>query len=311
MRRRPLAVKTLDLLTVPSSEPTAPRLWTRRDPAGERREEPPHLHRFFELVFIEEGEGTHAIDGQRFEASPGDAFWIAPGQLHDAAELYGTTKWLIAFGAEVLTPGQTEAAPLLDASSHSWQMPFALARRGHCRATLPPAQCESWRARLGQLEHELETRPLGYAEASRALLQLLLLDVTRLVSAGGVEPARASTPLLEAVFAFIEDNYRRPIGLRDVARAVNRSPAYLTDMVHRETGRPIFGWIAERRLAEARRLLLLSGESIEEIASAVGYGDARHFSRQFRQHTGLPPRAWRKARLAPKETAHSPKRRAL
>ncbi|WP_414639245.1 AraC family ligand binding domain-containing protein [Archangium sp.] len=90
------ASKTLDILAFPASEPTAPRLWTRRYPAHAHHEEPPHLHRFFELVFIEEGEGTQAIDGRRFAASPGDAFWIAPGQLHDSTGLYGTTKWLIA-----------------------------------------------------------------------------------------------------------------------------------------------------------------------------------------------------------------------
>jgi AraC-like DNA-binding protein len=44
----------------------------------------------------------------------------------------------------------------------------------------------------------------------------------------------------------------------------------------------------------ARFLLQNDHQTVEQIARALGYQDVSHFSRQFRQHHGLPPHAWRK-----------------
>lgn len=53
-------------------------------------------------------------------------------------------------------------------------------------------------------------------------------------------------------------------------------------------------WLDQyRRLPEARRLLLVGSAPIAEIALAVGYGDPLHFSRRFRQLSGLSPRQYR------------------
>ena len=46
------------------------------------------------------------------------------------------------------------------------------------------------------------------------------------------------TPLLSEVFNFIETNYHQSITLHNVAKAVGYSPAYLTDLVKRQTGQP-------------------------------------------------------------------------
>jgi YesN/AraC family two-component response regulator len=101
-------------------------------------------------------------------------------------------------------------------------------------------------------------------------------------------------PHLQEVFDFIEAHYHQGITLSDVAVAVGYSPAYLTSRVARETGDTVNGWIFKRRMAAARPLLKNTNKSIEQIAIALGYQNACHFSRQFRQHHGLPPKAWRK-----------------
>lgn len=280
-------------------EDTGLRLRVWRTPAPVCCERRVHRHAFFLVTCVHAGHGSQAIDGRCVDLAPGDLSWVAPGQDHDPAGLAGVTASTLAFCADAVDP--IEAGPLLltGPPRHPWQLPFVLAlRHRRCRVALPADQHDAWRAGLVRLEHELEARLPGHASAARALLMLLLLDVARQVSADGAEPGPVRSELTEAVFRFIDQHYRRPIGLRDVARAVSRSPAYLTDRVRRETGRPVLSWLIDRRMAEARRLLWTSDLPTEQVAVRSGFGDPRHFARQFRRINGLPPQAWRAAQRA-------------
>ena len=99
---------------------------------------------------------------------------------------------------------------------------------------------------------------------------------------------------LNKVFDFIEGNYQDAIGLVEVAQFVGYSPAYLTDLVRRQTGRPVHDWIIERRLTEACLLLCETNDSASRIAEITGYQTIGYFFRQFRQRYGTTPQAWRK-----------------
>lgn len=101
---------------------------------------------------------------------------------------------------------------------------------------------------------------------------------------------------LRKVFDFIEANYHRQITLDEVAQAVGYSPAYLTNMVRQQTGKTLYGWIIERRMAQARSLLLETDQSVNQIAEAVGYRNSGHFITQFRKLHGTTPQAWKSAR---------------
>ncbi|MEH2270497.1 MAG: DNA-binding response regulator [Nostoc sp.] len=100
---------------------------------------------------------------------------------------------------------------------------------------------------------------------------------------------------LNKVFSFIEANYHRPITLKDVAVAVGYCPTYLTNLVQKQTGQTVQNWIIQRRMLAARSLLLETDQKIEAIATLVGYQCMVHFFRQFRQHHGTTPQAWRRA----------------
>ncbi len=99
---------------------------------------------------------------------------------------------------------------------------------------------------------------------------------------------------LQEVFDFIEANFQRGITLCDVAEAVGYSAAYLTHRVAKQTGDTVNSWIVKRRMVEARVMLQETEHTIEQIATALGYQNACHFSRQFRQHNEIPPQTWRK-----------------
>jgi YesN/AraC family two-component response regulator len=107
-------------------------------------------------------------------------------------------------------------------------------------------------------------------------------------------------PQLSDVFKYIEDNYHQGITLSDVAKAVGYAPAYLTDLVRRQTGKTVNRWIVKRRMMAAQSLLLETRQSIEQIAETVGYQNTGHFFRQFRQYHGNTPQGWRKAQILQK-----------
>ncbi len=105
-----------------------------------------------------------------------------------------------------------------------------------------------------------------------------------------------SIPRLHEVFNFIELNYHQSISLREVARAVGYSSAYLTDLVRRLSGKTVNTWIFERRIVEAGNLLLETDYPIKEIALKLGYQDISYFHRQFRDYYKHTPRNWREMR---------------
>ena len=107
-----------------------------------------------------------------------------------------------------------------------------------------------------------------------------------------------STSKLSEVFDFIELNYHQSIRLKEVAEAVGYSSAYLTDLVRRMTGKTVNNWIIERRIAEAKRLLSETEDSIEQIAFTVGYQNINHFYYQFRNYCRDTPRSWRRKQLS-------------
>ncbi len=106
----------------------------------------------------------------------------------------------------------------------------------------------------------------------------------------------AGSPMGE-VFKFIEANYQQPITLTEVAQAVGYAPAYLTDLMRRQSGKTVYQWIVERRMTAACSLLLETNRSVEEIATAVGYSYTGCFFRQFRLSFGMAPKAWRKTQI--------------
>ena len=115
---------------------------------------------------------------------------------------------------------------------------------------------------------------------------LLLVSLSRLAADVVVDLRLKDESLLAEVFGCIESHFHEPISLRDVAQAVRLSPGYLTTVVRRKTGRTVQEWIAERRMAEARRLLVETDLPVEEVGRRVGYGESSYFVRTFRRIHG-------------------------
>lgn len=77
------------------------------------------------------------------------------------------------------------------------------------------------------------------------------------------------------------------------AEKLHLSPNYLSDLLKKETGQPAKDHINDYLVRIAKDKLLLSTESISEIAYGLGFEYPQHFSKLFKNHTGLSPAKYR------------------
>lgn len=256
-----------------------------------------HAHDFPLLSYFEHGGGSLRIGSRVWPIVDGDLYLVAPGEVVGAGDtrgFAGAAGWAIYFSPEVLGPQPLES--FLGWRTHALLFPFARdGTVGIQHLAIPAAERAAWSARFAALDAELREQQPAYQEAVLARLTLLLVGVARLAAAVGGDRQFKDDPLLARVFGVIEARYGERISLHDVARAVSLSPGHLTTIVRRKTGRTVLAWIAERRLAEARRLLVETDLTVGEIGRRIGFGDAGHFVRAFRDAHHATPRAWRLA----------------
>jgi AraC-like DNA-binding protein/quercetin dioxygenase-like cupin family protein len=273
------------------------RLVGPRLPPGHPARDHAHAHDFLVLAYFERGGGALRVSGRDWPVVAGDAFVIAPGEVvrpDENGDPEASEGWAVFFPPEVLEP-QTPGA-FLSWRAHPLLFPFVgRAAGGAQRLSVPRAQRVAWSERFSDLDRELRQRRDGYNEAVLAELTLLLVSVSRLAADIVGDLRLKDEPLLAAVFDFIEAHYHEPISLKDVARAVSLSPGHLTTVVGQKTGRTVQRWITERRMTDARRLLVETDLTADAIGVKVGYRDPSYFIRSFRRSHTLTPLEWRRA----------------
>ncbi|WP_330179978.1 AraC family transcriptional regulator [Nocardia sp. NBC_01503] len=250
----------------------------------------PHIHDFPVLMYVAAGADDPAV------SRTGDLYVVAPGAVIDAAGMRMESAYGVLFDPAAL--GDDTRAPWPAWRAHPLLFPFLHGNAdGLLRLTVPAERQPLWESTIAAIEEELSARRAGFRQAAAAHLTLLLVDVARLADDVVGDLRRSNETVLAEVFDAIEQGFTEPISLRDIARSVGMTPAYLTTLVRRRTGRTVQDWLTERRMTEARRLLSESDLPVNEIARRVGISDPGYFARRFRGEQGMTPRAWRSSSL--------------
>lgn len=116
--------------------------------------------------------------------------------------------------------------------------------------------------------------------------------VADLTATDHIDLSRASDHVRRVV-GFIEENYHQRITLKDAAEVVHLNESYLSSLFRKDTGVTFSEFLTRKRMHFAKRLLLGSGFSINEIARMCGYQTPKHFVQLFRRREGTTPGKYR------------------
>jgi AraC-like DNA-binding protein len=101
------------------------------------------------------------------------------------------------------------------------------------------------------------------------------------------------SPLLKKALHFIESNLFKDISIGELARHIAASESSLLRTFHKEIHRTPIGYIKERRLDEALKLLKSNKYTIGEISDLVGYESVSAFTSSFKKRFGVTPQHYR------------------
>ncbi|WP_206812211.1 helix-turn-helix transcriptional regulator [Paradesulfitobacterium ferrireducens] len=91
----------------------------------------------------------------------------------------------------------------------------------------------------------------------------------------------------------IKSNHANKITLDQVAAHVHLSPAYLSRLFNKKTGRVFTEYLTQVRLEKAKQRLRIPLETIEQIAAATGFSSSSYFSAVFKKYEGITPSQYR------------------
>ena len=245
-----------------------------------------HQHDDLEINLVAEGGPMLYLFGDApVEVGPGSvaAFWAAvPHQL--VANSATRVHW-------VYVPFETFLA---------WGLPDSLVSRllagmplvGPPSAALAtdPANFVQWAGDLGSDQPERQQIAMLEVEAR----------VRRLALATVGEPVRqyaGSDPTLRQVVAMVRhiaEHFREPLAVADIAAAARLHPNYAMPQFRRVMHTTVVDYLTQRRLAEARRLLITTELPVGRVAAESGFGSVSRFYAAFTTACDVPPATFRR-----------------
>jgi AraC family transcriptional regulator of arabinose operon len=126
----------------------------------------------------------------------------------------------------------------------------------------------------------------------KSQLHAWMREVAR-VAGGSVTTVQEIPGPFLALRHFMESDYAQPMTLAGLARRVNLSVPHFCAEFKRHFGTSAIDYLIRQRMHQAAYLLKDRNLQVTDVARRVGYDDLFHFSKLFKRHYGMSPRALR------------------
>jgi AraC-like DNA-binding protein len=154
---------------------------------------------------------------------------------------------------------------------------------------------------LGVFKDEFEERDDIQGNMLRMLLVRLIITITRMAREKylpGRKEADTKFNLLRQFNLLVEGQFRSEHEVQFYAAALYKSPKTLANTFARFNAGSPLQIIHQRLIMEAKRLLYYTDKSIKEISGDLGFEDAAHFTKFFKNQLKMSPSDFKKSALA-------------
>ncbi len=227
----------------------------------------PHMHKSLEIFLVEEGRILCQIKDRQWQLEGGQCVLILPEQV-DSFETMGESKSRLCIYSENYVPDFCREMTGFSFENPVFAMPKDVAFRD-----------------LSAVENPFFQKAALYRICAAAWS-----------SCGRIKEEGSRGDLPARIIAYIQEHYTGELSLKNMARELGYSYAYLSTFFNQTMGMGFGAFVNQYRIAYAEQLLLSTRLSVTEIAEACGFSTIRSFNREFLRSKTVSPSEFRKKR---------------
>lgn len=237
----------------------------------------PHRHEYEELIVLLEGSPEHYIDFKRQTIPAPAIIYVSKGKIHQFMPDINTRGWLMQY--------QNEFAPQ---SNFQFYSHFA----DTIHYSLSQNVCHNKLDTLCSLIYEeFSTQQKKYQVIKHLLMALLAqietehsIEVEKKKNVGN-----SHTSTFDKFLKLVETNYKQAESVQFYADQLNTSARNLNLICRSVFDKSVSEIIEDRRLIEAKQLIVSTDKTISEIGFELGYNEKSYFTRVFSKREGITP----------------------
>lgn len=243
-----------------------------------------HYHNFHKIILLLAGKASYAIEGERYELTPGDYVLVGRGSIHRPEVELGAfyERMILYISPEFLSHLRTDDCDL-ESCFHRAQSEFHYVY--HAGSDDPI------RSLFTQLEQAWQPGGFGTDILRQALFMQLMVAVNRAAEDQRFIQASAGDSKVVALLQYLNLHLTESLSIDDLASRFYISKYYMMRRFKEETGYTIHNYITEKRLLLAQQQLQ-QGASLSEACYLSGYQDYSTFSRAYKKRFGQVPSAY-------------------
>ncbi|UVD78326.1 AraC family transcriptional regulator [Myroides albus] len=251
--------------------------------------EKPHKHNFYVCMIFTKGSGKHEIDFNTYDVVPGSVFMVAPGQTHSWVLSEDIDGYIFFHTQEFFDLYYVRESIREYPVFRSVFSPNGFYISGQEREEIE----HLFKKMVQEVEGDLWKKnqvllnivSLFYIETNRILLTDQSFKVQ--YSSSYYNHFQAFEGLLEKFF-MIEKS------AAVYANKLNMTQKHLNRICKTLVNQTTTDIILDRVILEAKRMLMYTGKSFNEIALDLGYEDYSYFSKVFKKRADCTPKEFQK-----------------
>ncbi|PZR27666.1 MAG: AraC family transcriptional regulator [Citrobacter freundii] len=246
----------------------------------QHRRDPVVRLRNYEMIWVKSGRGHLIIDHVEMELLPGNVYLLRPGQYRSLQPVQGMEGYYLSLEPDFFHLSGSEALLLLNNGCNAFEGPLVIKTDEEVRVEAEDI--------LMKIRREFTYYGSTRQGILKGLFRIFILylsqkmdQVTMRIASG------AEKDLVSRFMDSLKKHFSTKKMVSDYADEFCVTPGHLNRIVKKISGFPVSYHIQQQIVLEAKRLAYYSDRSMKEIAYLLGFEDLAHFSKFFKNNSGM------------------------